>query len=37
MIKLLVNNWSEKDSILITYGDSIIDNEELPLRILKIF
>ena len=32
-----INNWSEKDSILITYGDSIIDNEELPLRILKKF
>ena len=32
-----INNWSEKDSILITYGNSIIDNEELPLRTLKKF
>jgi sucrose phosphorylase len=31
------NHWSEKDVILITYGDSIINDDELPLTTLKRF
>ena len=29
--------WSEKDTILITYGDSIIDDENPPLKNLELF
>ena len=29
------NNWSEKDVVLITYGDSIIKEGEAPLKTLK--
>lgn len=31
------NNWSERDIIMITYGDSIVGNEEKPLKTLKKF
>lgn len=31
------NNWSEQDVILITYGDSIIKDDEAPLNTLKSF
>jgi len=31
------NHWSEKDIILITYGDSIISNSQPPLKTLKTF
>lgn len=31
------NHWSEKDAILITYGDSIIETDEPPLQTLKKF
>jgi sucrose phosphorylase len=31
------NHWSEKDIILITYGDSIMKEGELPLKTLKTF
>lgn len=31
------NHWSEKDAILITYGDSIFNNQEPPLSVLKSF
>ena len=31
------NHWSEKDVILITYGDSIINDEQPPLKTLKTF
>jgi len=31
------NNWNETDNILITYGDSLIDDGELPLTTLKKF
>ena len=31
------NQWSEADSVLITYGDSIIDADEKPLVTLKRF
>lgn len=31
------NHWSEKDIILISYGDSIISPEEKPLHLLKDF
>ena len=31
------NHWSEKDSIVITYGDSILDKGQKPLRTLKRF
>lgn len=31
------NNWDEKDCILITYGDSIVKHDELPLITLKHF
>lgn len=31
------NHWSEQDVILITYGDSIINDEQPPLKTLKTF
>ena len=31
------NNWDETDNILITYGDSIVADNEVPLRTLKTF
>lgn len=31
------NHWSEKDSIVITYGDSILEDGHRPLRTLKRF
>jgi sucrose phosphorylase len=31
------NHWSEKDVILITYGDSVIENNKAPLKTLKHF
>ncbi|THB76806.1 MAG: alpha-amylase [Desulfobulbaceae bacterium] len=31
------NNWSEKDIVLITYGDSITQEGEKPLKVLKRF
>lgn len=31
------NHWSEQDVILITYGDSIVSEQEAPLRSLKSF
>lgn len=31
------NHWSEKDAVLITYGDSIIENASLPLQSLYRF
>ncbi|MDO6445098.1 sugar phosphorylase [Colwellia sp. 1_MG-2023] len=31
------NHWSEKDVILITYGDSVIENGKAPLKTLKTF
>ena len=31
------NHWSEQDSIVITYGDSILDEGQKPLRTLKRF
>ena len=31
------NKWSESDIVLITYGDSIINKEEIPLRTLNKF
>lgn len=31
------NNWDEKDSILITYGNSIMNDDELPLHTLRRF
>ncbi|TYK65226.1 sugar phosphorylase [Colwellia echini] len=35
--KPYTNHWSEKDIILITYGDSIIKDEQPPLQTLKTF
>jgi sucrose phosphorylase len=35
--KPFTNHWSEEDIILITYGDSIIKEGELPLKTLKTF
>ncbi len=35
--KPFTNHWSEKDIILITYGDSIINEDEAPLKTLKAF
>ncbi len=32
-----VNHWSEKDSIVITYGDSILEPEQKPLSTIKHF
>lgn len=32
-----VNHWSEKDTILITYGDSIVHSDEKPLQTLHHF
>ena len=31
-----INHWNEKDSILISYGDSILQPEKKPLETLKI-
>jgi len=31
------NHWSEEDVILITYGDSVISEDEVPLKTLKHF
>lgn len=31
------NKWTEKDTILITYGDSIVDLDDLPLETLRSF
>lgn len=31
------NNWDQTDNILITYGDSIVNDKELPLSTLKCF
>jgi len=31
------NHWSEEDAVLITYGDSIFNNHEAPLTVLKQF
>lgn len=31
------NHWSEQDIILITYGDSIVSSDEMPLKTLKHF
>ncbi|MDT0605036.1 sugar phosphorylase [Thalassotalea castellviae] len=31
------NHWSEKDVILITYGDSVIEKDTAPLKTLKTF
>ena len=31
------NHWSEKDSIVISYGDSILEKNQKPLRTLKSF
>ena len=31
------NHWSEKDVILITYGDSVIEEDKAPLKTLKHF
>ena len=31
------NHWSEKDTILITYGDSIIEDDKKPLQTLQSF
>lgn len=31
------NNWSEKDAVMITYGDSILSNNESPLISLRQF
>lgn len=31
------NHWSEKDVILITYGDSVIETDKAPLKTLKHF
>ena len=31
------NNWSEEDVILITYGDSVIEEDQPPLKTLKHF
>ncbi len=31
------NHWSEEDVILITYGDSIVNNNEAPLKTLRNF
>ncbi|MEQ9825074.1 MAG: hypothetical protein ABQ298_11880 [Puniceicoccaceae bacterium] len=33
----LVTRWSEKDAILISYGDSILENDVPPLQALKRF
>ena len=35
--KPFTNHWSEKDIILITYGDSIIKEDQPPLKTLKKF
>lgn len=35
--KPFTNHWSEKDVILITYGDSIIKEDQPPLKTLKTF
>jgi len=35
--KPLLNRWSQKDAILITYGDSIIEKNTAPLESLKKF
>ena len=32
-----INHWSEKDTILITYGDSILNQDEKPLQTLHRF
>ncbi len=32
-----INHWDEKDSILISYGDSILQPEKKPLETLKLF
>ncbi|KXO09207.1 alpha-amylase [Moritella sp. JT01] len=32
-----INHWSEKDTILITYGDSILNQDEKPLQTLHHF
>lgn len=32
-----INHWSEQDVILITYGDSIISDDNPPLKTLKMF
>lgn len=37
VVKPYSNQWSEKDIILITYGDSIIKADESPLKTLKHF
>jgi len=36
-IKPFTNHWSEEDIILITYGDTIIKEDEPPLQTLKTF
>jgi sucrose phosphorylase len=37
VVKPYTNQWSEKDIILITYGDSIVKADEPPLKTLKHF
>ena len=32
-----INHWDEKDSILISYGDSILQPDQKPLETLKLF
>jgi sucrose phosphorylase len=32
-----VNHWDQRDAIVITYGDSILNGDEKPLRVLKRF
>lgn len=36
-VKPFSNHWSEKDIILITYGDSMVDHSQPPLQTLKHF
>ena len=31
------NHWSEQDTVMITYADSIIDEQQLPLKTLRSF
>jgi len=31
------NHWSEQDTVMITYADSIIDEQQLPLQTLRSF
>lgn len=37
VVEPFTNHWSEKDVVLITYGDSVIENDKAPLKTLKKF